>query len=573
MNWRARVKGGAGFTLIETMIAMLVLTVGVLGTLSLIDASNAASRTTRQREAATNLARQLVEDSRKLSWSSLTPSAISPALQALPGLADSDGSMGGWQITVKGITFTVTATACSLDDPADSLGVHGVGVTWCAGQSASTTDLQPEDYRRVTITVTSPQSSRVGVITQSDVISLQSVSQADVASGAGPGAGLALTGAPCTNCDATAYGQKRISPCSGAGNAFGFGGTCNSPTIAQTTTSISSVGFVANFTATPASVTWAIDGVDQGNAAGSGTGPWTFTWTLGTTYPQVPVDGRYQVTAQAYDPAGKPTGAAASMYVRLDRFIPDAAAYQIFAGRNQQWGTASVDIEAEPTAGVGRIDRDVKQYRVFRCDSTCASYADVPSLAITPVAPTATPQTNVTEKTDSSAPAQAVLKYQIYAVDTDSNGNVSRLGGGPKTSADVKLANAVPKVAVAPFYAANCVSVACTYLGQGPFNNLHWAPPTQPDDTDSASGDCLKFFRIYRALTSVSTPTIADRYARTGGGGGASLAACENAQVPQAPHSTGDFGDWDYGGVAHKYWVTSVDTKMGESAPVLIGTI
>jgi Tfp pilus assembly protein PilV len=572
MTRRARVKDGAGFTLVETMIAMLVLVVGVLGTISLIDASNAASRTTRQREAATNLARQLVEDSRKLSWSSLTPSAITPALQALPGLADSNGTTAGWQINVRGIDFTVTATACSLDDPADGLGVHGGGVTWCAG-SAGVADLQPEDYRRVTITVSAPQYSRVGVVTQSDVISLQSVSQADVPSGSGPGAGLALAAAACANCDATAYGLKTISPCSGPGGAFGYGGSC---APAQTTTSISSVGFVANFTGTPASVTWAVDGVKMGSAAGSGTGPWTFTWTLGTTYPQVPVDGKYQITAQAYDSGGVPTGAAASMYVKLDRFAPDAAAFQIVAGRNQQWGANSVDIEAEPTAGVGRVDRDVKQYRVFRCNSTCATYADVPSLAINPAAPSTSTNgtvTAVTEINDPSAPVQAVLKYQIYAVDTDTNGNVSRLGGGPTTSPDVKLANTVPKVAVAPFYAAYCLPGPCTYLGTGPYKNLHWGSPVQPDDADSASGDCIKFWRIYRTAAGAASPTIADRFARTGSGNGSSNVACESANSPPQPVNTNNFGDWDWQGASHKYWIASVDTKMGESAPVLIGTI
>ena len=64
----------------------------------------------------------------------------------------------------------------------------------------------------------------------------------------------------------------------------------------------------------------------MGSATGSGTGPWTFTWTLGTTYPQQPVDGKYQISAQPNDAAGKPTGAPASMYVTLDRFAPDGAA-------------------------------------------------------------------------------------------------------------------------------------------------------------------------------------------------------------------------------------------------------
>ena len=53
-----------GFTIVEVMVAMAILLVGLLGTVAMIDGANATTASTRGREGATNLARELVEASR-----------------------------------------------------------------------------------------------------------------------------------------------------------------------------------------------------------------------------------------------------------------------------------------------------------------------------------------------------------------------------------------------------------------------------------------------------------------------------------------------------------------------------
>src|SRR5215210_2091194 len=61
---RSRLAAEDGFTLVELMMAALVLVVGVLGVLSLLDHANRATERTKHREAATNLAREVIEASR-----------------------------------------------------------------------------------------------------------------------------------------------------------------------------------------------------------------------------------------------------------------------------------------------------------------------------------------------------------------------------------------------------------------------------------------------------------------------------------------------------------------------------
>ena len=56
----------AGFTLIEVMVAALVLVVGVLAVIGLLNAANGATSRTRDHDTATNLARELIESRRVL---------------------------------------------------------------------------------------------------------------------------------------------------------------------------------------------------------------------------------------------------------------------------------------------------------------------------------------------------------------------------------------------------------------------------------------------------------------------------------------------------------------------------
>ncbi|MBA3746957.1 MAG: hypothetical protein H0W96_05620, partial [Solirubrobacterales bacterium] len=81
---------------------------------------------TTAREQGTNLARELVERSRQVSYSSTTTSAAPPALAAaLP----ENPTVSGASFTVRrrNINYSVTVTSCSIDDPSDGWGLGTPG--------------------------------------------------------------------------------------------------------------------------------------------------------------------------------------------------------------------------------------------------------------------------------------------------------------------------------------------------------------------------------------------------------------------------------------------------------------
>src|SRR3954471_16158567 len=98
----------SGSTLVEIMVAIVVLLIGVLGSVALVDAANRTSSTTRARESATNLARSVLEAARSLPYASLTPASAAAGVQADPGLADTDPGTAGWQVQRRNITLTIT---------------------------------------------------------------------------------------------------------------------------------------------------------------------------------------------------------------------------------------------------------------------------------------------------------------------------------------------------------------------------------------------------------------------------------------------------------------------------------
>src|SRR5438270_815430 len=113
----------AGFTLFEVLIASVILIVGLAGLLGLLDTTVKSSRSTRAREGATSLAREILEDARTIPYDQLSPSSISGQLQEMNGLANATPG-SAWHIERRGVTYTVTVSECSIDDSKDGFGVH-----------------------------------------------------------------------------------------------------------------------------------------------------------------------------------------------------------------------------------------------------------------------------------------------------------------------------------------------------------------------------------------------------------------------------------------------------------------
>jgi prepilin-type N-terminal cleavage/methylation domain-containing protein len=146
----------AGFTLIEVLITIVVLTVGLLGTFAALRSAADTTVSNRQRQVETSLAREVIEDAGSLAYTQLTSSTLSPALQPLIAHATTTAG-GGLQVNRGPSTYAVRLDVCSLDDPSDGYGSHtsapASGGAWCSGQTSGTADSAPDDEKRLSVTV------------------------------------------------------------------------------------------------------------------------------------------------------------------------------------------------------------------------------------------------------------------------------------------------------------------------------------------------------------------------------------------------------------------------------------
>src|SRR3954452_3910640 len=150
MRWRYRLRGDDGFSIVEVLVAALILAIGVTGTLALITGANASSQATASTEGATNLTREITERVRELPYGQLSTTTAAAQLQARPGLASTSGG-ADWTVVRRGVTYTITLDICALDDPKDGMGAHD-GATFCPSVAAAgTADTAPQHFQRATV--------------------------------------------------------------------------------------------------------------------------------------------------------------------------------------------------------------------------------------------------------------------------------------------------------------------------------------------------------------------------------------------------------------------------------------
>jgi type II secretory pathway pseudopilin PulG len=317
------------FTLIETLIAAVVLVVGVAAFFNSLNLSTHAEASSRAREGATNLAREILEDARTIPYAQLAPSSIEHELQQMPGLAST--SAPAWTIVRRGFTFTVSVSECTIDDPKDGYGVHDS--TFCpeslAHAPSNPPDPQPADLKRIAVDVKwraqgrSPDVHEVGTLTA-----------------AGQTIGL------------SASNLKLILP-AGA----------EKPTAPLIRHSFQTeLEFSVTAPSSTAAMDWALEGVRQSpqpvKKEGS-SNEWVFTWKI--PYPEVS-DGAYLITAQAIDSTGV-EGPPVSITVTLLRGEPSAPK-GLVGGFNtvNVGGTQTRAIELQWHAN---SERNVVGYRVY----------------------------------------------------------------------------------------------------------------------------------------------------------------------------------------------------------------
>ena len=339
MAFRPLLGDQRGFTLIEVLAAATLLAVGVLGTVALVDSSNAQTSRTKAREAATSLARETVEGARSIPYGRLQPSTVASMLQAMPGLAN-ESSGGSWTVSRRGIRYSLSVSLCSVDDPKDGYGSHA-GAAYCADSSSTgTADSQPEDFKRVTVDVSWTRNGQTQTARQAALISSDGTTA--------PAAKALVATSPSVPDPAA-------------------------PVI--TSAAVTSVTFKATTPAGVSSVIYSLDGVDLGNATAAANGTdWNFDLSLSGRS-----DGGYEVSVRAVDARGV-AGPSFAIPLTLIRSRP-AAPSGLVAGPNKVYRSGSL-VDVIELAWEPNSERNVIGYRVYNSSGALVCPGDMQALEL-----------------------------------------------------------------------------------------------------------------------------------------------------------------------------------------------
>ena len=301
----------SGFTMVELMVAAGILLVGLLGVLTMTTKQMRTSALNNQRVAATNFARELTEALRSIDYVKLDPTQLRTALQARGNL----GSGTPWTVTRRGVTYTLTTTVCTYDDPADKIAAVAPANKCTDNATGTTGDQNGDDFRRVTMTMTWKDRGRTRSMKQSAVI---------------------------------------MNPTGGIGPSI--------KTIAGPAAEITS-GTTATINLTTSLATAVRWNADDGQSTGVATGGifnWTITWDLKTAGTSSSVfDGTYSVIAQAFDDRDVP-GDSKIAQVVINR-VPPFAPSNFAGGQNtRNGGKGHVDFD-----WASNPERDIVGYRLY----------------------------------------------------------------------------------------------------------------------------------------------------------------------------------------------------------------
>jgi Tfp pilus assembly protein PilV len=516
----------SGFTIVEVLVASVLLLVGMLGTLSMLEMAYAVTTTTKAREQAVALQREVVEAVRAVPYDQLTPTGVGAQVRSVASLTDSDQGAAGWTVRRRGVTYSIATGVCAVDDSRDGTGSHE-GATFCASGAGAATPATCKTLLGVEGSVSgAPVAATAGASVGDCGIDLDLDGTVDNLTEAS--VGICLLVCPGAGTDSMPSDYKRVVVLVrwtvGGGSRYVLQSTTISnpgmsaaPAVTTLTaggavpvTAATSLPLTATTSGVTASGAWYVDGTAKGSLSGSGT-TWTFSWPLGsvsagsTPNADEVLDGSYLLGAKAFDAHGQ-FGTTRQLTVTVNRRAPYPPR-QLDAGRN---GSA-VELEWRANA-----ERDIEGYRVYRRPAI-GSPVEVCAL------------TEHTSCRDESPPALALVSYYVVAVDRTTAGALRE--GGASSDATVVLTNQRPDPPV---------GLSLTPSDGGPV--LSWSPPP---DGDPDLGDSVAYYRIYR-----DGSTVADRFDRTS----------------VATELT--YTDTQSGGTSHSYWVTAVDQNMTESLVV-----
>ena len=446
-----RLDDERGFTLVEVLVAIIILLVGVLGVVSMVEGANAVTSKTRAREGGTNIARSIIEVSRSIRYRDLTATELLDALGSRPGLADVQPGVAGHQIKSRNVQYETTLTVCSLDDPRDGVGSHTGPVAYCAdtdvvGAGAPDTDRNPDDYKRVRITLNWQTRGTAHSITQTSAI-------INPVGGLGP----SVTSLTPTN-------------------------VANTDPIQLTTVAQNHIDFHVTTSSSAEGVKWSIGGEPQGSATGSSIN-WDFTWNLdkpdGTPLYH---DCTYVVQADGFDSQDR-AGTPRARTVIVNRRAPIAPT-GFDGGRNGSSGFVDLQWVQNPEC-------DIKGYRVYR-----SAVDGAVGTAITCIGE----PTNITAGIHClDDPPAGWQFYTVVGLDLPTGSSTPREG---TRSTQVAVGDPTGRPD-APTNVALCIGDGTTSC-VGPSGKaaavgqvvVSWTPSTDPDG--------IQFYRIYRDGTAFS---------------------------------------------------------------------
>jgi prepilin-type N-terminal cleavage/methylation domain-containing protein len=449
----ARPDGERGFTLVEVLVAIMILLVGVLGVVSMVEGASAVTSKTKAREGGTNVARSVIEVSRSIRYRDLTADQLLGALGSRPGLADVKPGVTGHTIRSRNVDYEVTITVCSLDDPRDGLGSHTGPVAYCADSDVPgvgvNDDRNPDDYKRVRVTL-NWSTRQVG----------QSITQTSAIINPVGGLGPSVSSLVPTNAS-------------------------NTDPVLVTDVLQDNITFHVTTSASAEGVKWSVGGAPKGSATGSSIN-WDFTWDLDNA-DGTPLyhDCTYVVQADAFDAQDR-AGTPRARTVIINRREP-VSPTGFAGGRNGSDGFVDLQWVQNPEC-------DIKGYKVYRSDTD-----GVLGSAITCIGETS----DITEDIHClDDPPAGWQFYTVKALDLP-NGSGTPREGAPSAQIAVGDPSGRPD---APTNVTLCIgdgTIACA----GPDGAaaplgmvvVGWTPSTDPDG--------IQFYRIYRGGTA-----FANRY-------------------------------------------------------------
>ena len=427
--------GESGFTLVELMLACVVLAVGVLGAFTLLDTANKTISTNNARTGGSNLAREVTEYARGTDYDLLTPTEVEASLRTRARIAGT-GAAGAWKISRRNVTYSLTPTVCTFDDPKDGLSATpppNPCAPAAAAVAGAPAEINPDDFRRLSLEIQWKDRQGSHKITQAALI-------------VNPSGGL---GPRITN-----FPEPASQITSGTQVSWATPGNPVTSTAAD-------------------ALTWtASDGVSQGTLAGTSVTSWQFDWNLGTlgVDPYV-TDGTYLTSAQAYDSRGVP-GETRSVSVHVNRRVAFAPT-SVTAGRNDQHGGV-VDLD-----WLRNKERDVVGYRVWRVSLLGAVRTQI----CTDTGLSYTVKTSCTDTNPGPALPAGIPDYEVAAVDYTDLKARTGLRSGDKTGINLATTSTRPNAPV--------LNVP-TVVDGSPL--LTWSAPT----TSGAGQRPIRLYRIYR---------------------------------------------------------------------------